>query len=73
MRRAVAGVAAVLIVVALGWWWVFGVTGDTACVDLYPNLPEGSAYHEDVTLWPPGIECVYELPNGREETRSRFP
>ncbi len=71
MKRLVAVIGVIAVVFALGWLWVFG--GDTACLDAYPALPEGSSFHEEVTLLPPGIECVYELPNGREETRRRFP
>jgi hypothetical protein len=29
-------------------------------------VPEGSGYHTEATLWPPGGECVIELPNGGE-------
>jgi len=73
VKCAVTGVAAALIVIAFGWVWVFGASGDTACLDLYSDLPEGSAFHAEAKLWPPGTKCVYELPGGRTETRNTFP
>jgi len=73
VKRLVAGVATALVAIALGWVWIYGASGETACLDLYPDLPEGSAFHQAAKLWPPGTKCVYELPNGREETRSTFP
>ena len=36
----------------------------------YVNLPEGSSYHSEVGLWPPGGKCVYELPSGDVTTRA---
>lgn len=73
MRRVVITLSVALVAIALGWTWVFGASGDTACADLYPDLPEGSAFHNVGKAWPPGTKCVYELPNGREETRTTFP
>jgi hypothetical protein len=66
-------VSVAFVAIVVGWVWVFGASGDTACLDAYPDLPEGSAFHEEAKLWPPGTKCVYELPNGRDETRSTFP
>ena len=73
MKRLVVGACVALVVVVVGWVWIFGASGDTACTDTYPDLPEGSAFHTTGKLWPPGTKCVYELPNGREETRTTFP
>ncbi len=73
MKRVVIGLSVALVTIALSWTWVFGASGDNACLELYPNLPEGSAFHNKGKLWPPGTKCVYELPNRREETRSTFP
>ena len=73
MKRVAISAVVALAVIVFGWVWVFGAGDDTTCLDLYPSLPEGSAFHAPGKLWPPGTKCVYELPNGREETRSTFP
>jgi hypothetical protein len=73
MKRLLAILPVTLFAAVLVWIWVFGASGDTACFELYENLPERSAFHQPAELWPPGTKCVYELPDGSEERRSRFP
>jgi hypothetical protein len=51
--------------------WVFGQYSDTACIDVFHDLPEGSAFHDEPGLWPPGGQCSYELPSGATTTRNR--
>lgn len=73
MKRLVIASAVALGLFAGSWVWVYGAASDTRCFILYPDLPEGSTYSAQGGLWPPGTKCEYELPNGREETRSGFP
>jgi hypothetical protein len=73
VKRLVVILFVMLMATVLGWIWVYGASGDTACIELYPDLPEGTAFQQTEELWPPGTKCVYELPDGREERRSRFP
>jgi hypothetical protein len=34
-------------------------------------MPELTNYDYQVSLWPPGGDCVYELPDGTEVTRDK--
>ena len=62
-----------LLSLTVTWAWIFGLSGDTTCIDIYPRLPEGSFSRTEGKLWPPGTKCVYELPSGRVERRTTFP
>jgi hypothetical protein len=66
---SVIGIALSVLLLAFGWTWLWGGYSDTTCIHAYPNLPEGSAYHTEAALWPPGGRCVYELPSGEVITR----
>ena len=71
MVRLLAITLGLLATATVIWVWVYGLGTD--CFSLYPNAPEGTVAHDEGGLWPPGTKCGYELPNGREETRSSFP
>lgn len=73
MKRFLIASGLALALLAGSWVWVYGASVDARCLDLYRNLPEGSAFRAEGGLWPPGTKCVYELPNGRKERRSAFP
>jgi hypothetical protein len=62
--RAGIGIAASVLLLGFAWTWLWGGYSDTWCIEKYENLPEGSAFHSEVGLWPPGGKCVYELPSG---------
>lgn len=70
LKRLLVITVVSVAVIASAWTWVFGTTD---CLEIYPGLPEGSAFHNEGKLWPPGTRCVYELPTGRHEERTAFP
>jgi hypothetical protein len=67
--RVLAALALALIALAFVVTWAYGNPySDDACLDAL--APEGSAYHTEAALWPPGGECVTELPGGGERVES---
>jgi hypothetical protein len=71
LGRTVIAVALSVLLLAFGGTWVWGGYSDSGCIDAYQDLPEGSSYHQEAALWPPGGSCVYELPSGEVVARGR--
>jgi hypothetical protein len=46
VKRLVVILFVMLMATVLGWIWVYGASGDTACIELYPDLPEGTAFQQ---------------------------
>jgi hypothetical protein len=69
-RRPLLTVALGVILLAFAGTWVYGEVSDTQCYGSLRAVPEGTAFHEEAGLWPPGGKCVFELPNGRERVEA---
>lgn len=64
--RVAIPIAIVLSVAGLVFVWIGpGAISEDRC--LYTGKPDGTAVGMQVSLFPPGTECVYDLPNGEQE------
>ena len=49
---------------------VYAVDDDTDC-SVPASFPEQTNWRYQISPWPPGGDCVYELPNGTEVVRNK--
>ena len=50
--------------------FVYAVDDDTDC-PVPASMPEQTNWRYQISPWPPGGDCVYELPNGIEVVRDK--